>query len=144
MRQLLFKGATYVIGSMISVNTSVGNMITTFIAFVFNAINEALRLLAKGLMNFIDPQRFEYIEATQNQYSELSELNLLIQATSVKENALSHRAWTLMDSITINKIGESLHHNCGWEPARIHAYMRQVVESIPGLVYNGGDEYEQE
>jgi hypothetical protein len=144
MKQLLFRGITYVIGSMISVNTSVGNMLTTFIAFAFNAINEVLRLLAKSLMNLVDTKRFEYLEATQSQYSELSELNLLMQAASVKENALSHKTWTVMHSIAINKIGAALHHNCGWEPARIHAYMRQVVESIPGLVYNGGDEYEQE
>lgn len=144
MNQLLFRGTTYIIGSMISANTSVGNMITTFIAFIFNTTNEILRLLAKSLMNLIDSQQFEYIQAAQSQHSELSELNLLMQAASVKENALSHKTWTVMHSMAISKIGTALYHNCGWEPARIHAYMRQVVESIPGLVYNGGDEYEQE
>jgi len=144
MGQLVFGAVAQVFSAMISLNTSVGNVVTSSIAFVFNSINEALRLVAKGLMNYIDSDQFRYLEATQSQSPELSELNLLMQATSIKENALAHRTWTAMHSMAINRIGQQLHVNCGWEPARIHAYMRQVIESIPGLVYNGGDEYERQ
>jgi hypothetical protein len=144
MKQLLFKTTAVVIGSLISANTSIGNAITTVVAFVFNAVNEVLRGAGKKLMNAIDSERFQHIELTTDQYSELTELNLLMAANKVKEDALRGRTWTVMHTMAMNRIGTALHNNCGWEPPRIHGYLRQVVESIPGMVYCAGDEYEEE
>lgn len=144
MKQLLFKTTAIVIGSLISANTSIGNAITTVIAFAFNATNEVLRAVGKWLMNQIDSERLEHIEITQDQSEELTELNLLMQVNRVKEDALRARVWTMMHTMAMNKIGTALHNNCGWEPARIHGYLRQVIESIPGMVYSAGDEYEDE
>jgi hypothetical protein len=144
MKQLLFKTTAVVIGSLISANTSIGNAITTVVAFVFNAVNEVLRGAGKKLMNVIDSERFQHIELTTDQYSELTELNLLMAANKVKEDALRGRTWTVMHTMAMNRIGTALHNNCGWDPPRIHGYLRQVVESIPGMVYCAGDEYEPE
>lgn len=144
MKQLLFKTTAIVIGSLISANTAIGNAITTVVAFVFNAANEVLRNTGKGLMNLIDSERFQHVELTTDQYSELTELNLLMAANKVKEDVLRGRAWTMMHTMAINRISTALHNNCGWDAPRIHGYMRQVVESIPGMVYCAGDEYEAE
>jgi hypothetical protein len=144
MKQLLFKTTAVVIGSLISANTSIGNAITTVVAFVFNAVNEVLRGAGKRLMNTIDSERLQHVELTTDQYSELAELNLLMAANKVKEDALRGRTWTVMHTMAMNRIGTALHNNCGWDPPRIHGYLRQVVESIPGMVYCAGDEYEPE
>lgn len=144
MKQLLFKTTAVVIGSLISANTSIGNAITTVIAFAFNATNEVLRSVGKWLMSRVDSERFEHIELTQDQCEELTELNLLMQANRVKEDAMRARVWTMMHTMAMNKIGTALHNSCGWEPARIHCYLKQVVESIPGMVYSAGDEYEED
>jgi hypothetical protein len=144
MKQLLFKTTAVVIGSLISANTSIGNAITSVVAFAFNAVNEVLRGIGKRLMGFIDSERFQHVELTTDQYSELAELNLLMAANKVKEDALRSRTWTMMHTMAINKIGSALYSNCGWDPPRIHGYLRQVIESIPGMVYCAGDDYEQE
>lgn len=144
MKQLLFKSTVVVVGSIISVNTSIGNAIVAVIAFIFNAISEVFRVSGKWLMNRIDSERLKYIETTKDQYSELTELNLLMQVNHVKEDALRSRVWTVMHTIAMNKIGTALHNDCGWEPARIHCYLKQVIESIPGMVYSAGDEYEDQ
>lgn len=144
MKQFLFRSTAVVIGSLISANSFIGNTITTVVAFAFNATNEALRIVGRKLMALLDEERLEHIELSQDQYSELTELNLLMAANRVKEDAMRGRVWTMMHTMAINKIGSALHDNCGWEPVRIHGYLRQVVESIPGMVYSAGDDYEQE
>jgi hypothetical protein len=144
MKQHLFKTTAVVIGSLISANTSIGNAITTVVAFFFNAVNEVLRGIGKKLMNAIDSEHFRYIELATDQSSELTELNLLMAASKVKEDALRSRTWTSMHTMAINRIGSALYSNCGWDPPRIHGYLRQVIESIPGMIYQAGDDYEQE
>lgn len=144
MKQLLFRSIGTTISSLISANTSIGNTIIALVALVFNAINEVLRTVGKWLMRYIDSERLEHIELAQDQYDDLTELNLLMQASRVKEDAMRSRVWTMMHTMAINKIGSALHNNCGWEPVRIHGYLRQVIESIPGMVYSSDDEYEDE
>jgi hypothetical protein len=144
MKELLFRTTGVVIGSLISANTFVGNTAIALIAFVSNAINEVFRAVGKWLMHGIDSERLEHIELAQDQYDDLTELNLLMQANRVKEDAMRSRVWTMVHTMAINRIGSALHNNCGWEPVRIHGYLRQVVESIPGMIYSAGDEYEDE
>jgi hypothetical protein len=144
MKIFLFKLTSKVFASLISFNIIVGNGISNVIAFIANTINDALRAGAKGLMKAIDEERFEYGERFSEQLPQLVELSLLIAANKTKENAIKNKVWTVNDTIAINRIGTTLHVQCGWEKARVHGYLRQVVESIPNMTYVAGDEFEEQ
>ena len=62
------------------------------------------------------------------------ELILLNQANRVKTDALES-GWTDTHSVVIGDIRERLHIECGWTLRRVDKYMKEVVESVPGLQY---------
>lgn len=142
MRQVAFKTIGSVSASMVQLNLAIGNAITSLIAWGFNQVNVVIAATARYLMRSLDEERFDYYTSLLSQQSELSELQLLMAARKIKEDALKGRVWTAMHTIAINKIAGALHYDCGWEPPRIHQYLREVVESIPGMVYGTGDDFE--
>lgn len=144
MKNLLFKFVGFLIGSLIALNTTIGNATGTVVSAVFGAINQVLRGLAQFLMRAIDRERHDYIESLIGQSEELRELDLLMAASRVKESALEARVWTSMHTLMMNKIGSALHYHCGWEIPRVHQYLRDVVESIPGMVYTAGDDFPED
>jgi hypothetical protein len=142
MRQVAFKTIGSVSASMVQMNLAIGNAIASSVAWCFNQVNAIIAATARFLMRRLDEERFDYYSSLLSQQSELGELQLLMAARKVKEDALKGRVWTTMHTIAINKIAGALHYNCGWEPPRIHQYLREVVESIPGMVYGTGDDFE--
>lgn len=142
MRQVAFKTIGSVSASMVQMNLAIGNAIASSVAWCFNQVNAIIAATARFLMRRLDEERFDYYSSLLSQQSELGELQLLMAARKVKEDALKGRVWTTMHTIAINKIAGALHYNCGWEPPRIHQYLREVVESIPGMVYGAGDDFE--
>lgn len=144
MKNLLFRVVGFLMGSLIGINVAVGNAVAVAVEFVFGSINQALAWLARTMLRAIDKQRHDYIESVLGQTDELRELDLMMAASRVKESALEARVWTAMHTLMMNKIGTALHHNCGWEIPRIHQYLRDVVESIPGMVYTAGDDFPED
>lgn len=142
MKQFFFGNVAVTFGNLIYLNTLVGNTIVGIIGGLFGSVNFALAWISRKLLIAIDKNRYEYTTSTLEQRSDLIELELLKAASKVKEDAISGRVWTSSHTLALNKIGSALHLQCGWEPARIHGYLRQVVESIPGMNYYAGDEFE--
>lgn len=144
MKGFLFKTTSVFFSAVITAVTRAGNAVNYFIAFLFNSVNHIVSIVGSFLLKFIDPKRFEYNQRFGEQIPELIELNLLIAANRVKENAVKNKLWTSNDTMMINQIGATLLSRCGWEKARVHGYLKQVVESIPNMVYVSGDDYEEE
>lgn len=142
MKQFFFGNIAVTFGNLIYLNTLVGNTIVGIIGGLFGLVNFGLAWASRKLLIAIDKNRYEYTTSTLEQRSDLIELELLKAASKVKEDAISGRVWTSSHTLALNKIGSALHLQCGWEPARIHGYLRQVVESIPGMNYYAGDEFE--
>jgi hypothetical protein len=142
MRDLLFNAIASITGSIITANLFIGNSITSAIANIFNSFNGLIRLFAEKTLLLIDEEKFNYAKLASGQSAELNELNLLIAANKVKEDALSNKMWTMGHTIAMNRIGNALQLSCNWEPVRIHAYLKSVIESIPGMVYMSGDDFE--
>lgn len=142
MKQFLFVNVATTCASLMQINISVGNAVVGFISGIFNLVNWAMASVSKQLLLAIDKERYEYTTSALEQRGELIELELLKAATKVKEDALTGRVWTSQHTMALNRIGSALHMQCGWEPARIHGYLRQVVESIPGMIYSSGDDFE--
>lgn len=143
MKLFLFKTIAFVAGSLASINIAIGNSLANGIAFVFNSINRVIQSTAASLMTLVDKERFEHASTALGQLSELRELDLLMAATRVKDDAMKNKAWTIGHTVAMNQIGNALYAQCRWEPARIHQYLKDVIESVPGMVYMGGDDFEE-
>jgi hypothetical protein len=143
MRYALFRAVGSFSSAWVGINLGISNMLIAAVAGSFNAVNSCIRWLARSAMKALDDDRFTYWESVTTQQKELGELHLLMAASQVKEDALSRRVWMPMHTIAINRIAGQLHFGCGWEPPRIHQYLREVVESIPGMQYMGGDDFQE-
>ncbi|MFZ9326290.1 MAG: hypothetical protein ACO24H_02375 [Polynucleobacter sp.] len=144
MKKLAFRAIAFSVGVLIASNLAVGNFLTTLIARFFNSLNGFVRFIGQAALMSIDKDQYTYSDALAQQEEALAELDLVIGAHKVKEDAMKRRAWTMMHTLAINKIGSALHNQYDWEIPRVHQYLRDIVESIPGMVYCGGDDYEEE
>lgn len=140
MRLIIFSSVVHLAGFLTGINNIIGNATTSLLVNFFNSVNDLIKSSCCYLAKIIDEERFNHMNSTAEQYANLMELDLLMSATKIKEDALKRKLWTTMHTIAINKIGTALHLQCGWEPARVHGYLRQVIESIPGMTYMVGDE----
>lgn len=117
-------------------------MLSRAVAFLFNSIGSIINAIGSYLMQIIDKDRYDHAKSTLSQLPELKELQLLMAASKVKDDAIKNKLWTISHTIAMNRIGNALHAQCRWEPARIHQYLKEVVESVPGMVYMGGDDFD--
>lgn len=125
----------------IGVNAMIGNGITSVIAGAFNLIGYAIGSTCTAILKMLDLKRYQHAALMLDQYSDLTELQILININKVRDDALEKKMWTMMHTISINRLGTALHTQCGWPPARIHSYLKPVIETIPGMVYQGGEEF---
>jgi len=142
VKNFTFKTIASIIGSIITMNLFIGNSITSIVAWTFNSLNSVVRFCGEKILVAIDEDRYTHANLTSSQSTELAELNLLVAANKVKEDAISGKAWTIGHTIAMNKIGNALYISCKWEPARIHKYFKELIESIPGMVYMAGDDFD--
>lgn len=143
MKLFLFKTIAFVAGSLVSINMTIGNSIAKGLVAFFNGINWLIQSISAQLMTIVDKDRFNHARTALDQLPELKELDLLMAASKVKDDAIKNKTWTIKHTIAMNQIGSALYAQCSWEPARIHQYLKQVVESVPGMVYMGGDDFEE-
>lgn len=68
------------------------------------------------------------------------ELQLLSKASELKDNAIAIGDWTEHHTIALNAIGKALLEDCQWDEVHVHAYLKDVVESVPGLFYQAGED----
>lgn len=141
MKVFLFKSIAAISASIISFNMMIGNAITGLIAALFNGINAMVNGIGTFLMSAVDKDRYEHAKLATQQYSQLAELDLLIAVTKVKEDAIKSKMWTVGHTIAMNKIGSALYAQHRWEPTRVHKYLKSVIEDIPGMVYQAGDDF---
>lgn len=143
MKLFLYNNLAKTAAIVIGLNVVVGQTVTGFIGGTFNLVTHAISGVASYLLRALDADRYEHAVQTLDQRNDLTELDILMRINQVKEDALKQKMWTVMHTIAMNKLGGALHTQCGWEPARIHGYLKPVIESIPGMVYTGGDEYSE-
>jgi hypothetical protein len=85
----------------------------------------------------------DLLEETEQQMAlqtQTMELTLLAKATELKEHAVEIGDWTEHHTLALNAIGKALVEDCQWEEVHVHAYLKNVVESVPGLYYQAGEE----
>jgi hypothetical protein len=142
MKSFLFGVTAVIIGWLIQASLTICHWITYATTVVCNAVNSGLKAVGDRLLRWIDAERHDYINAAMGQRHELMELGLLMAANQLRDDALAGRVWTSNHTIALNNIAQGLHQSCGWEPVRVHGYLRPLVEGI-GVGYTAGGEDEE-
>jgi len=69
------------------------------------------------------------------------ELALLDSIAKIRDDALANDDWTDSHTVAVNSAGQALVDSCQWDPADVHSYIKEVVETIDGLTYDAdGDD----
>lgn len=98
----------------------------------------------KFILYLIDKDRLKYAEEVHRQSTISTEFKILANVLKVKEDALSKKVWTQNHAIALNNLATKLYHECDWQEDQIHGYMKEIVESIPGLIYVTSDEDDED
>lgn len=98
----------------------------------------AIANITYWLLKKLDQDKLDEIAAKAEKEEETKaqniELQLLASATKVRDHA-KQNDWTDHHSEAISAIGNALLNECDWEEEHVHQYLKEVVESIPGLHY---------
>ena len=99
-----------------------------------------------GLMWLVSKERLEEAQEELEAQAELdqqaTELELLTNASKLKEHALKNGDWTDDHTEALQAIGNALLNDCDWDEEHVHQYLKEVVEEGTGLTY--GLEYDDE
>ena len=63
------------------------------------------------------------------------ELSLLASASQVRDHAQANDEWTPDHADALNRIGEALVLQAGWQTESVQTYLRELTSSIDGLTY---------
>lgn len=94
------------------------------------------------LMKRLDPTRCKAIEAeATSDPDELErqgmELKLMESSYKVRDHARETGEWTDHHTEAIEAVGTALVLDLGWDEESVHQHMKNVVESIDGLEFDG-------
>jgi len=135
MRSFLFHAVARTIGLQIIIIewlTSTSRLILGKAGlFLMNAIDPTLLKTYSGLL-----EQYEDGKTLENQQLELK---LLTGASQIRDHAAETGDWTDRHSEAIAAIGDALIEQMNWEEDAVHQYLKEVVESIDGLVYEVED-----
>lgn len=87
------------------------------------------------LMNLIDKERVEHAEKQIEARATDLELKLLNAAIQVRDHA-EQSDWTDQHSEAIEAVGNALLNDCGWDDDSVHFWLKELVETIPGLNFD--------
>jgi hypothetical protein len=96
-------------------------------------------LIASGgqiLMQKFTPEQWEEVRAQIQLESQQTELELLSSVSKLKEHAIETGNWTNDHTDALTAVGNALLNDCDWDEEHVHQYLKEVVESVPGLKYS--------
>jgi hypothetical protein len=140
VKRFLYEVSASFLSGLIVANSTIGNVIIDVLGRCFSFFSFLLSKVSVFVLTSIDKERYDHTASVIQQSKQLTELNLLKAAVEVKEDAVRNRVWTMQHTAAINRIGNILHFQYGWEVTRVHGYLRQIVESIPNMTYGAMDE----
>lgn len=144
MRETIFDAVADLGETLISALQYIFNFLIVAQASIFTYVIKIIANVFKLILFVIYPDKVRHAEQVVLQMPINNELEILVNITKVKEDALSNKMWTQNHSMALNELGSKLYHECDWDKDKVHDYMRALVESIPGLTYLDGDEDDED
>jgi hypothetical protein len=105
------------------------------IQLISDVIQSGIDILFKGLLFLVDKERVSHLYAATDQETFSKELEVLSAVSKIKEHAIDTDDWNESHTKAIQELSSILYNECGWNETSIHVYMKQIVESVPGLEY---------
>lgn len=82
-------------------------------------------------LKIIDRERMSHAESAVDQSETINELQILINISEVKEDAIKHGAWNEDHEHKLNIFGTILYNEHDWELEQVQRYIYEVIESGP-------------
>ena len=144
MKQLFFEATAAITIGLIRVSDGFYSLLARLSSIMFAVSRATIASTGHWLLGLIDLEQREKINQEADQVKELEaqriELDLLQSATKVRDHAKANNEWNASHSEEIVAIGNALLNECDWDEEHVHQYLKEVVESLPGLTYQkGGD-----
>lgn len=137
MRDNLFDAVAWLGNLLIEATRSTFQFFAFCCGVAAGAVTWIIANITRIILTIIDSEKMNHAASVVEQAPINNELEILANVTKIKEEALERRRWTDDHTIALNQMGYRLYHECDWSEASIHAYMKDIVESIPGLTYSG-------
>lgn len=135
MRKAIFSLVAFTGDKIIKFIGWSGRSVAYCIGLVTGGVTFVVANIFQFTLSIIDKKRLEYTTQIIEQEPISSELEILATITKIKEEALDSRRWTDNHTEALNVLAYRLHNECDWSENNIHVYMKNIVESIPGLSY---------
>lgn len=142
MKNTLFHILSWSTYALIIASDKIGAALIWLVAWISGITRWAIASGGQALMRKFTPDQFEEVQAQMQLENQQTELELLSTVSKLKEDALERGDWTDSHTEAIEAIGNALVNECDWEEEHVHQYLKEVVESIPGLNY--GLDYDDE
>ena len=148
MRKIAFNIVAFLGGTSIRLLQTTGRIVTSVVGFVFVSLIQASARISGALLHIIDEERLmvysAFNEAAENEeegYTELQRQGLELKLFSAVSDLKAHaeedeNGWTENHTEALNAVAVSLVEELGCDEDEVFAYMRRVVESIPGLSFD--------
>lgn len=148
MRKIAFNVVAFLGGTSIHLLREAAQIITSLVGFVFISLIKLSGRVSGALLHLIDKERLtmysafnEATEIEEEGYTELErqtlELKLFSAVSDLKAHAeVDEEGWTERHTEALNAVATSLIEELGCDEDEVLAYMRRVVESIPGLSFD--------
>lgn len=116
---------------------SVARFLVNTIVKLLTATKISYASFCMFLLKITDKKRLEIEKEDLERGNAMLELALMQAAVRIKESAVEHDEWTQDHSNALNMVGIRLIEECDWEADSVHKYLKPLVESVPGLEYEG-------
>lgn len=135
IRDFLFDFVAKIGFYLITANQKIGQILAWLIGVFTGITTYIIAKTSALLLRLISNKRYSHANRASEQAGMSRELEILSQVSQVKDNAVEIGTWTPDHTIAIQSLGSKLYTDCNWEEEHVHQYLREVVESIPGLSY---------
>lgn len=135
MKSALFRATSYVTYGLIWLSDRLFGAAIWLLSWAAQFSRVSIANIGNLVLEKGFPEQYAEMKAQLSLESQQTELNLLASASKLKEHAISIGEWTDQHTEAINAVGNALLNDCDWDEEHVHQYMREVVESVPGLQY---------
>lgn len=142
MKNTLFHILSWSTYALIIASDKIAEALIWLTAWSSSILRWLIANVGQALMRKFTPEQFEEVHAQLALENQQTELELLTSVSKLKEHAIETGDWTDDHTDAIEAIGNALVNECDWDEEHVHQYLKEVVESIPGLSYGEDDDDE--
>lgn len=135
MRNFVFNAISIICYSIVRILDFFVDTTCDALDLVSRTLKAGIFAFGRLLMRLVDSKKYKEIEEQIQLQKQTSELKLLDAISKIKNHAVEIGDWTEKHSEALENLANALLEECNWKEKDIHDYLRNIVESVPGLSY---------